>query len=130
MSRLTMERKMNIFLNYQVELITRNKKYTLVHSREANGKPMSDLNNKVEIMGSELLKKGLKYFVSNSYRTEMDSCYKPYWELPVLKGILESVILSDVSNRNKNFKVANVSICDLVNNTETMTTNQNLQVAQ
>ena len=60
----------------------------------------------------------------------MDSCYKPYWELPVLKGILESVILSDVSNRNKNFKVANVSICDLVNNTETMTTNQNLQVAQ
>ena len=29
MSRLTMERKMNIFLNYQVELITRNKKYTL-----------------------------------------------------------------------------------------------------
>tara|TARA_Y100001963_G_scaffold126663_1_gene179376 strand:- start:106 stop:462 length:357 start_codon:yes stop_codon:yes gene_type:complete len=118
---------MTLFINFKIENITRNKNYEVCNKRDSNGKTIDFSNN---YNGKNLLKDKYNYFVTMQYRFENTNDYKPYSEIPVKKDCLYEELLLTTKKLNETHGKLSVSVCDLVNNTETMITNQNLQVAQ
>ena len=121
------EKKMTLFINFKIENITRNKNYEVCNKRDSNGKTIDFSNN---YNGKNLLKDKYNYFVTMQYRFENTNDYKPYAEIPVKKDCLYEELLLTLKKLNETHGTLSVSVCDLINNTESMITNQNLQVAQ